>query len=301
MSPSTTSTLLLPATLAERLGIDWSVTGEVDHPLAAIQVARSELLARLGDLRAAATRGRCAARSGGRAGADVGWSAGQQRRHPMTPEHVMQAEPPSGRPPTAGWDPPRLPGPTAARGATQLPPRAGWITRSSYGVPPGSVWLHAAAFAGFAVAWAVAPLLAGDTSAVALVLGPGVGLLAAGWVVYSKLFRDAYLLELSATELRWYAPLRRGAVPLRELREVRPGTPWCPAPMLLVGNVTFTTRSGQTFVADTTARGFGAFVEDLRRAAPDARIDVGRGRSLVQQRAHGYRRDPPGPARPRRR
>jgi hypothetical protein len=219
----------------------------------------------------------------------------------MTPEHVMQADEPSERPPTAGWDPPRLPGPTAARGATQVPPRASWITRSSYGVPPTSPWLGGAAVAVFAISWAGAMLLAEDASALARVLGIGVFWLPMGWMAYLMLFRYAYLLELSDTELRWYAPLHQGVVPLSELREVRPGTPWHSPPMLIAGNVNVTTRSGRSFMADITARGFGAFVEDLRRAAPEARIDVGSGRSLLQLRADGYRRYPPGPARPRRR
>jgi hypothetical protein len=209
----------------------------------------------------------------------------------------MQAEPPSERPPTAGWDPPRRPGPTAARGATQGPFGAGWITRSSYGVPPRSAWLCAAALVVFAIFWTGAGLLAEDASVLGRVLGIGVFLLPTGWLGYLMLFRHVYLLELSDTELRWYAPLRRGAVPLSELREVRPGGGW----MLFAGRVAFTTRSGRTFMADVTARGFGAFVEDLRRAAPDARIDVGRGRSLFQLGADGYHRNPPGPTRPRRR
>jgi hypothetical protein len=136
-------------------------------------------------------------------------------------------------------------------------------------------------------------LLAEDASALARVLGIGVGLLPAGRIVYGWLFGCAYLLELSDTELRWYAPLRRGAVPSSELREIRP--------MRRASVVAFTTRSGRTFMAETSARGFGALAEDLRRAAPEARIDVGRGRSLFQLGADGYRRYPPGPARPRRR
>jgi hypothetical protein len=205
----------------------------------------------------------------------------------------MQAEPPSERPPTADWDPPRLPGPpAAAHDATKVPSGADRITRSSYGVSPERVWLRPAVVAAFAIIWTGSLLLGDDTSALALVVGIGIWL-PAGWIIYSRLFRCAHLLELSDTELRWYAPLRRGAVSLNELREVRPGTPWHPWLMPLVDVVSFTTRSGRPFMAHVTARGFDAFVEDLRRAAPDARIDVGRGRVLFPSEDEGYRRSQP--------
>ena len=45
-----------------------------------------------------------------------------------------------------------------------------------------------------------------------------VGALA--WNAYWWLFRVAYVLELSDTELRWRAPLAHGTVPVRALREV---------------------------------------------------------------------------------
>jgi len=158
---------------------------------------------------------------------------------------------------------------------------------SSYRVSPAFAWVQVALVVSFAV---VAPLYVGGIDPGALLFGAAC-LPAIGYVAYFRLFRDAYLLELSATELRWSAPLRQGTVPLSELREVRPGTPWYPVPMLLAGVVTFTTRSGRTVVADVRARGFEAFAEDLRRAAPEARIHVGR--ALFRQDVDGYRRHVP--------
>ena len=204
-------------------------------------------------------------------------------------------------------------GPGAGRSAGQAPPTPATLTVSSYRVSLGARWMGAS-FAvvvlSFATIFILPPPSAPDAPLLPRLLILLVVLLAVGFLLYSGLYRIAYKLELSATELRWYAPLRRGTLALAELREIREGRIWvlgvlgvlwtvlwiwvAPQPWFIV-RVTITAATGQRVVADVHVRGFDAFASDLRRAAPSARIELSN-RSLFQSAGNGYRRHlPPRP------
>ncbi|HKE98330.1 MAG TPA: hypothetical protein VKG45_05300 [Actinomycetes bacterium] len=191
-------------------------------------------------------------------------------------------------------EPPNQPlarGPGADRSAGQAPPTPATLTVSSYRVSPAARW--AVAFVAVVVLILVTILILPPPSTPDAPLLPRllillVFLLAVGFVLYSGLFRVAYKLELSTTELRWYAPLRRGTLALAELREVRDGRLWVLGVMFalwtflwvprvpwLCKRVVITAATGQRVVADVNDRGFDAFASDLRRAAPYAQIEVG--------------------------
>jgi hypothetical protein len=117
------------------------------------------------------------------------------------------------------------------------------------------------------------------TGLAALILGhtPGSNvfavfiLLFAAWTCYWTLWRLASRLELEGEILRWYTPLRRGAIPASELRWVTTSTwaPWRGSKRL----VRFETVWGPAILAMETA-GLRTFAHELARAVPDVRVDL---------------------------
>jgi hypothetical protein len=116
--------------------------------------------------------------------------------------------------------------------------------------------------------------------------------------LYWTLFRIAYRLELTQTELRWYAPLRHGRLALTELREVNlalSAYTWGNRYSALCEE--FTTASGPRVLSWAHRKGFQSFAEDLRRAAPQARIEVSWTARCFQRvpQSSGYERLDPSP------
>jgi hypothetical protein len=89
---------------------------------------------------------------------------------------------------------------------------------------------------------------------------------AVGWNAYWFLLRLCYRLDLDDRTLRWWAPLRRGEIPLDQLREIRPYG---------FGTVLFVPAEGRP-AAVLVRRGVPAFVAAVQEAAPHVRVTVNR-------------------------
>jgi hypothetical protein len=120
-----------------------------------------------------------------------------------------------------------------------------------------------------------------------------------GYHLYWTLFRIAYRLELTQTELRWYAPLRHGRLALTELREVNPALSVYTWGARNGGALCeeFTTASGRRVLSWAHRKGFQSFAEDLRHAAPQVRIKVSWTARCFQRvpQPSGYERLDPSP------
>src|SRR4051812_26839451 len=87
------------------------------------------------------------------------------------------------------------------------------------------------------------------------------------WNGYWFLWRVAYQLELDHEQLRWWAPLRRGVIPLAELQELKP--------FLLGSSVEVFRSSAQPDVLVFVRRGLKDFAGVIKERAPHVAIRFG--------------------------
>ena len=92
-------------------------------------------------------------------------------------------------------------------------------------------------------------------------------LAALGWNAYWWLFRVATALWLDGDVLHWEAPLRSGAIPLSDLRAVRP--------MSFASNAAVFEHTTGRPVLIVVRKGFGAFLDELSAARPDLPVRLG--------------------------
>lgn len=82
-------------------------------------------------------------------------------------------------------------------------------------------------------------------------------------VWYSALF-GVYRLEMTQDSLRWRSLIRRGEVPLTELRRIRNrGSKWA-----------VIERDNGRRISISMREGFPKFADDVRRAAPNANVSI---------------------------
>jgi hypothetical protein len=89
------------------------------------------------------------------------------------------------------------------------------------------------------------------------------------WALQARLFlfRNAYLLELTETELRWRSPLRSGSIPLADLTEIRPSR-------LHSATMVLSTDRGDRAWMHTSAD-FGGFTAAVQAVAPWVCVRLG--------------------------
>jgi hypothetical protein len=141
-------------------------------------------------------------------------------------------------------------------------------TNASYRHRDASFWTNAIG-AGVLALMGLAALVFAHPRGLALF---GVlALLLAAWAAYWTMWRLANRLELDGEVLRWSTPLRRGAVPVSELRWVTTSAwaPWRGSKRL----VRFETVWGPAILAMETTE-LVTFAHELGRAAPDVRVDL---------------------------
>jgi hypothetical protein len=143
--------------------------------------------------------------------------------------------------------------------------------RAVYGWRTTSRWLFLALVV--VVSVSVVPLLfavavsgASPVAAVVLVL------LGLGWLVLVglSLWRLAQTIELTASQLRWRTPVRRGALALSDIRAIRP------VPVMAVGGVHAIETLDGTAVWMLVSRGFTEFVDDVRQSAGAVEVRLSR-------------------------
>ena len=98
--------------------------------------------------------------------------------------------------------------------------------------------------------------------------------LAVIWNAYWFLFRISYRLDLDSDVLRWYAPLRHGAVPLNQLCKVRPSRAG--------GQIQKLDAVSHRPVLVLARKGFVAFAAQLSLAAPHVDIRIGWAATLLE-------------------
>jgi hypothetical protein len=150
--------------------------------------------------------------------------------------------------------------------------------RAVYGWRTAGRWVFVVVV--LAVTAVVVPMLVGLALAVSAPVAVLVLAIVAGWVtlIGLLLWRLALTLEVTATELRWRAAFRRGAIPLTDLARVGP------VPVLSVGGV-----HAINTVWVMVSNGFAELVDDLRETAPALRVRL----SIAVRRMPGrnqYRR-----------
>jgi hypothetical protein len=157
-----------------------------------------------------------------------------------------------------------------------------------YGWRAGSRWLFLAV--AIAVTVSLVPMLlaaavtASPLAAVVLVL------LAAGWLAFAALmlWRVGLTLELTATDLRWRTPVRRGSVALTAIRAIRP------VPVMALGGVHAIETADGGSVWMLVSRGFADLVEDVAQGgrAVEVRLSKAVGRVDRLPGRNQYRRRP---------
>ena len=110
----------------------------------------------------------------------------------------------------------------------------------------------------------------------------------AGWLLLgvAMLWRLALTVKLAGPGLRWWTPLRRGTVPIAEMRAVRP------VPVLALGGVHAVRFDGGVELWVLVSKGFSELLGDLREEAGevDVRLSVAVGRVDRMPGRNQYRR-----------
>jgi hypothetical protein len=92
-------------------------------------------------------------------------------------------------------------------------------------------------------------------------------LAALGWNAYWWLFRIAVALRIDGYVLYWNAPFRSGAIPLADLKGIRP--------LRLASNVEVFDHSAGRPVLVMATKGLGAFLDAVSVARPDLPVRLG--------------------------
>lgn len=96
-----------------------------------------------------------------------------------------------------------------------------------------------------------------------------------GWNAYWFLLRLCYRIELREARLCWWAPARRGSLPLDRLRVVRPSR-------FAFNLAVFESDSGAAVLV-LVQRGFAEFAAQVQAAAPKANVRIGRYARIVNR------------------
>jgi hypothetical protein len=109
-----------------------------------------------------------------------------------------------------------------------------------------------------------------------------------GWLLLAvlMLWRLALTVKVAGKGLRWSAPLRRGSVPIAEVRAVRP------VPVLALGGVHAVRFDGGRTLWVLVSKGFSELLDDLREeaGAVDVRLSAAVGRIDRMPGRNQYRR-----------
>ena len=118
----------------------------------------------------------------------------------------------------------------------------------------------------------------------------GLWLLALAWNGYWWLFRIAYRLDLTQTDLAWRAPLRQGSLRTADLVEMRP--------YVFGSSIEVIVPSEGAKVLVLVRKGFVDFMREVETVAPQVRTRVGLYAKLSERLpgARGYSRRPQDPS-----
>jgi hypothetical protein len=135
------------------------------------------------------------------------------------------------------------------------------MTRVSYSMPAGMRWFTLIGFAGFLAISVALPFLPFQRDDGPPVWFIAVWYFALVWNGYWFLFRLCYRIELDGGVLRWFTPLRHGAIALSDLVSIGSNP-------LMYQIAAFRPKNGQRIVVQVR-NGLKEFVDEVKAQAPE--------------------------------